>query len=364
MAYFNNAEIIDILDFYHEQDKLLLDKLHTKENLTISDICHLNYIEKLKEDNKNWYGIIYAAINKKLNKTYFGQTIKTLEKRRREHLTEGDFYFQRALRKNPKDFSWQVVRIAYSKKELDNQEKFLIEFYNGKADPNIGYNLHEGGTGGKTHEGPIHSEEQKLKWSQDRKGSKNANYGKRRKFPSITGDKNPACRPEVRKKISESLKINRASGGGRAKTEEAKQKQKTAIGKIWITKLDDPDTELYIKKEDLGLYIDNGWKKGRKKSIAVKMSETVASRENPCSNTIWIHKYTENNKLAHKRIPPNSFEEFKKDGWELGYGLNLISKETLELIIEDRKNGLSLKNISVKYDIKYGTLKGYMRTIK
>ena len=96
------------------------------------------------------YGIIYSAYNKINGKRYVGQTIQLLCERRAGHYNKDkNIYFHRALTKyNKEDWKWQIIDVGYSKEDLDNKEKFWIEFFECR-NPEKGYNILEGGSGNK-----------------------------------------------------------------------------------------------------------------------------------------------------------------------------------------------------------------------
>lgn len=94
-------------------------------------------------------GIIYCALNKANGKMYVGQTIGTLEGRRRKHLSEAKLYpklpFARALNKHGNGvFLWFEIDSADSREELDEKEKMWISRF-GTTDSKRGYNVTIGG---------------------------------------------------------------------------------------------------------------------------------------------------------------------------------------------------------------------------
>lgn len=145
------------------------------------------------------YGIIYKATNKINDKAYIGQTIKSLEIRKSQHISRAlrersDFYFYRAIRKyGVENFSWKIIDRCDNIKFLDDMEIFYIGYYNTFVD---GYNLTFGGKNGcqclaetkkrlsvankgkRSWLGKKHTEESKLKMSISRMGKKNHFYGK------------------------------------------------------------------------------------------------------------------------------------------------------------------------------------------
>ena len=95
------------------------------------------------------YGIIYKVTNTENDKVYIGQTIQTLSERRNKHYYKArhelnnNTHFINALRKYPENsFIWEIADEADSQEELDNKEKYWIEYYNSVED---GYNTKDGG---------------------------------------------------------------------------------------------------------------------------------------------------------------------------------------------------------------------------
>ena len=91
-------------------------------------------------------GLIYLSKNKINNKIYIGQTIQTLEKRKRRHendaLSNSDHViFHRALKKyGIENFEWSVLESNIEEKFLNDKEKYYIKKYKSN-DPDIGYNM-------------------------------------------------------------------------------------------------------------------------------------------------------------------------------------------------------------------------------
>jgi group I intron endonuclease len=117
---------------------------------------------------------IYEIKSKANGKFYIGQHAGSdLEAYLRHNIlaaTRGDkgkTLLYRAIRKHGSE-QFEIRPLVYcnSKEEMDNLEKIWIIEYNSR-DPNFGYNVAEGGTGGNTREGTFKSEEEieKLKKS-------------------------------------------------------------------------------------------------------------------------------------------------------------------------------------------------------
>lgn len=163
--------------------------------------------------------IIYKTTNLISGKIYVGQ-----------HYTSADDGYlgsSKSLKMNirilGKD-NFKRETLEYCTSCVDQREIYWIEALSAR-NPDIGYNILKGGTGGTT-KGFHHTKETKIKISKARngkyKGKDNPNFGNGEK---IKGDKNPSKRLEVKEKISKFWK-------GRTRTEENKQKLSNAkIGK-------------------------------------------------------------------------------------------------------------------------------------
>ena len=106
-------------------------------------------------------GIIYCARNEINLKSYVGQTLGPLEKRKAKHLSDArngsENYFHRAIRKYGEDaFTWRVLEEDIPEPRINNREPLWIDYYDSF---NNGYNSRTGGSGG------THSEATKAKMS-------------------------------------------------------------------------------------------------------------------------------------------------------------------------------------------------------
>jgi group I intron endonuclease len=182
------------------------------------------------EKQKN-YGIIYKATNKINGKSYIGQTVKPLNKRINNHISEAlneinDFYFHKAIRKyGEENFIWEIIAECNSLEELNIAEiKLIKKYYTFKN----GYNLTKGGEGvlGLCGEaspmyGKKHTKEAKKKMSESSMGEKNWMYGKYGKdcpnFGKIRSE-------ETKKKQSESMKGENHPNYGKHHSEETKKR--------------------------------------------------------------------------------------------------------------------------------------------
>ncbi len=92
---------------------------------------------------------IYKVTNKENGKIYIGQT-NNFKRRIKEHLKDkrtNHQPFKRALNKYGKDgFTWEIIDKCNLKKEINDKEKYYINYYNSKIPK--GYNITNGGDGG------------------------------------------------------------------------------------------------------------------------------------------------------------------------------------------------------------------------
>ena len=116
------------------------------------------------------YGIIYLLIDATNDKEYVGQTTRPFEAKFYQHM-HSDQYIDRVMRKRGEDLiATAILKECYSKAELDYWEIRLIKSRDTMA-PN-GYNLTEGGEGGKP------CEESRARNSASKSGEKHPFFGK------------------------------------------------------------------------------------------------------------------------------------------------------------------------------------------
>lgn len=122
--------------------------------------------------------IIYKITNLINNKCYIGQTIKTLNIRKQQHINSSkrDVKISQHLyssfnKYGLENFSFEEIDSANSIDELNEKESYWIEYYK-STDPNLGYNLKGGGAN------QYLTLEVKIKIGNAQKGEKNHMYGK------------------------------------------------------------------------------------------------------------------------------------------------------------------------------------------
>ena len=152
--------------------------------------------------------LIYRAINKTNGKSYVGQTIFTLEKRKDKHVWDSlngcNMYFHRAIRKyDIYNFKWTTLHDnIITIEDLNRLEIFYINYYDTFGN---GYNLTEGGGGSI---GFKHTEKSKAKMSETHKGKKLSEGHKEKISVANSGENNAFYgkhhSEETRKKMSNS----------------------------------------------------------------------------------------------------------------------------------------------------------------
>lgn len=93
-------------------------------------------------------GKIYKYTNLINGMIYIGQTKQTLEQRDYKHMTQlnDNTYFHRALKRYGREnFSLELVESNIPFNELDNKEKYYIDFFESFYTTGKGYNLTQGG---------------------------------------------------------------------------------------------------------------------------------------------------------------------------------------------------------------------------
>ena len=130
-------------------------------------------------------GYIYKISNNVNDKVYIGQTIETIEKRFKDHISaskcenkKGVILYNAMHKYGVENFSHEILKENLTKNEADYWERYYIEEFDTIKN---GYNLKTGGT----H--CIYSEASKQKMSKnhaDVSGEKNPMYGKKHSLES------------------------------------------------------------------------------------------------------------------------------------------------------------------------------------
>lgn len=181
--------------------------------------------------------IIYKATNKVNNKSYIGQTIYTLEKRKSGHLhsvrNNSTVYFHNAIRKyGEENFTWEVIDdTAKTIGELNLlEQKYIKEYYTFRDDPECnGYNLTAGGEGGDTLSNHPNLKEIREKISVNISGEKNGFYGKT--HSKETKERIRKCNTGRKCTIETKLKMRNSHIGMTHSTATIQKIRKSKLGK-------------------------------------------------------------------------------------------------------------------------------------
>lgn len=161
-------------------------------------------------------GVIYKFFNNINSKVYIGQTITEKNRFRDHKYCYSESYFHNAIKKYGfENFSYEVLE-RVDESLLDEREIYWISYFNSN-DPEYGYNLTEGGEGGRGHKmtddnkkklievntGRVCSEETRKRMSESKKGKQLSEEHKQHLSESLKGR---IVSEETRNKISESNK--------------------------------------------------------------------------------------------------------------------------------------------------------------
>ena len=140
---------------------------------------------------------IFKTTNKINGKIYIGQTVKT-----KESYFGSGIYLMRAIKKyGRKNFKREILSECSTQEHLDILERYWIKKLNAK-DPNIGYNIADGGVGrGK------HSEKTKRKISKSLTGKKLSNEHKLNLSKAREGLRIGPPTRATKRKMSEARKL-------------------------------------------------------------------------------------------------------------------------------------------------------------
>lgn len=207
--------------------------------------------------------LIYKVINKVNNKVYVGQTTRSLEERKIQHLSNADrgcnFIFHRAIRKHGEDnFDWVVLEKCSNIDKLNKREEQWIKKLN-TISPN-GYNLRSGGENSSVHIGT------KNKMSKAHIGKKFSKDHRKNLSLSLRGKKKS---DETKRKISEAKKGKTRSEEVKRKLSESREGEKNHF---W-GKTHSEETKMKISKANTG--------KKHSEESKTRMFEAMRGKNNP-----------------------------------------------------------------------------------
>lgn len=214
------------------------------------------------------YGYVFISTNLINNKKYIGR--HKAKSFTNKYKGSGKLIREAFKKYGINNFSVELIEWCDSEDSLNERERYWISKYNATEDPNF-YNLSNGGEG----------------------------------FGGLSGDKNPAKRPDVRKKMSEnhadfSGKNNPNYGGlseiNKRHISESRIAKGTAKGKnnpmygrrgkdsphYNRVHINNGDISRTCHKDELEYYLNNGWRRGRiiRNSRKNKVLESATTIEN------------------------------------------------------------------------------------
>jgi len=255
--------------------------------------------------------IIYKTTNLINNKFYIGKDSKNNE----EYLGSG-ILLTKAIKKYGKcNFKKEIIEVCESIDHMNQREKYWISFYDSK-NKKIGYNIAEGGDGGKTQE---------ISWN---KGKKKEDM----ESIKITGEKNSIALKGKKQSI-ETIDKRRRSHNGRKLTELQKEKISKSLKGRSLSK----ETKELISSSLKG----NKWDENRRKKITGrKLSNSTKEK---IGNKLRGKKY--NVERSGKDSP------FYRE----------IQKEVIDSIIMMRINNVSFRKISKEFGISVSLIYRILR---
>lgn len=226
------------------------------------------------------YGYIYKITCDVDNKIYIGKTTKSIEERFKEHINNSrkksyrhKSHLYSAIRMyGESSFRVEMIEECFDEDSLNEREVFWIRELNSR-DPSVGYNIHEGGKGGRTQTEYICTEKQlrclSIGWHKPMSEENKMLVSKIHKGKTVSD--------ETREKLRVAQTDKKASDETRRKMSECR------VGK----------------------------------KLPERSEESRENYREASSNRVHIHKGNVN-----KNIKRDQLEEYLNDGWSLGYLYN------------------------------------------
>lgn len=272
------------------------------------------------------YGYIYKTTNLISKKIYIGQK-KSDKFLGNKYLGSGVKLLDAVKSYGKENFKVELIEEIDKLEDMDTREIYWIKYYNA-TNSKIGYNLSEGGKVNRNLVGENNPFYHKHHTEETR--NKLKELGKKR-YHSLLSDetklkisifcKGRIVSEETRQKLSENAKTNPNYGlKGKHLSEEhrkkvslaKKGKTSKAKGKIHIT--NDKEDKM-IFPEQLDEYMNNGWRRGRKKFSDEACKNISSGHKNkPTTNgRIWV-----TDGKINKVIPPNELQHYLELGYKRG----------------------------------------------
>jgi group I intron endonuclease len=193
--------------------------------------------------------IIYKTTNEINEKIYIGQD------RYNNPLYIGSgSLLKRAIKKyGVENFKKEIIEFCSSFKELNEREIFWIKELN-STDPNIGYNIAKGGTGGDT----ISHNPRKKELGQNISFKNKERYKNKINHPQYGKTQTKESNEKRSKTL---LGIKRSAETKRKQSLAASGKNNSAYGKKWVCNKTLNKNKL-INPDDINKYLTEGWESG------------------------------------------------------------------------------------------------------
>lgn len=230
--------------------------------------------------------IIYKITNLVNNKVYIGQTIKTLNKRWKNHLDaarKNDHkHLYQAINYYGKDnFKIEIIDDAATIDELNRKENYWVNYYN-SLNPTKGYNNIDGGKANpmnynlvkEYHKQKMRSNEVKVKISNAIKQIR----------------KEKGFSEETRKKISLKLKGNKHFKGKKRTLEAIRKTSQSLYKQVYCIDINGNKIKEFNSVIDAAKWwFDNGYKRNKWQSLSNKIKES-AIKDKYIKDIKWIYK--------------------------------------------------------------------------
>jgi group I intron endonuclease len=269
----------------------------------IKDFYLIMYMEKI-------YGIIYCATNLINYKVYIGRTVNSLKSRISNHYTyarsnkpKDKLYFYKAINKyGENNFEWEIIDKAYNNDELNEKEKYWIKRYK-SMNSSYGYNLREGGKGGKLSERTkkkMSDSQKKRTWKHTQAWYDNIHkYLAQRQFSSETLKKMSDSHKGIKMTSINKEKLRQRMLGkqyslGRHQSEETRRK--ISVGQKGMPKPKPIDFGEKIRKSRIGFRYTDEQKKELGQAHKNKMTDEIRKHLSEGQKKRWENYYKNNPK--------------------------------------------------------------------
>lgn len=272
------------------------------------------------------YNYFYKVTNKLNGKVYFGIHSSNVEPERDSYLGSGAAICKAVKKYGKENFLREEIEFFPTRKQLSLYETIWIDSAFVQQGDN--YNLKPGGDPDIYQGGRVNPEIGR-KISKAKLGKKRSEEVRETLRKAITG-KIRGYNPELDKHVlvnAEDWPEYEAKGYVRgAKSWSPELRKKLTIARQNLAWIHKDKVQKKIPKEQLGLYLEQGWTLGRPKGVGVgkvgpmkgkhHSEETKQKMSSTSKGMFWIHKEEERH-MIHE----DQWEEYKQQGFTKGSGL-------------------------------------------